>query len=133
MTVFFLKLCHLQDTCIMFQTLYPSRKVFSGQVRTISQVRTMDGFSWSIVYGRKGIILCMLPDLQMNDHLRLRKPHPCGSYEWTVVRLGADIGLECKGCQHRVMLTRRELTKRMKTNLSQQEREKYRDSEEHST
>lgn len=66
----------------------------------------------------------MLPDLQMKDHLRLRKPHPCGSYEWTVVRLGADIGLECKGCQHRVMLTRRELVKRMKVNLSQQEREK---------
>ncbi|GJQ34124.1 MAG: hypothetical protein JETCAE01_01340 [Anaerolineaceae bacterium] len=69
----------------------------------------------------------MLPDLQMNDHLRLRKPHPCGSYEWTVVRLGADIGLECKGCRHRVMLTRRELSKRMKANLSQQEREKDRD------
>ena len=74
-----------------------------------------------------GIIFHMLPDLQMKDHLRLRKPHPCGSYEWTVVRLGADIGLECKGCQHRVMLTRRELVKRMKTNLSQQEREKIQD------
>jgi hypothetical protein len=89
---------------------------------------------WSIVYGRVlasvvhairgGIIPSMLPDLQLKDHLRLRKPHPCGSYEWTVVRLGADIGLECKSCQHRVMLTRRELAKRMKTNLSQQEREK---------
>jgi len=66
----------------------------------------------------------MLPDLQMNDHLRLRKPHPCGSYEWTVVRLGADIGLECRECKHRVMLTRRELAKRMKANFSQQEREK---------
>jgi len=66
----------------------------------------------------------MVPDLQMNDHLRLRKPHPCGSYEWTVVRLGADIGLECHGCKHRVMLTRRELAKRMKVNFSQQEREK---------
>lgn len=66
----------------------------------------------------------MLPDLQMNDHLRLRKPHPCGSYEWMVIRLGADIGLECKVCKHRVMLTRRELMKRMKTNLSQKEREK---------
>ncbi len=73
---------------------------------------------------RGGIIFSMLPDLQMHDHLRLRKPHPCGSYEWTVIRLGADIGLECKGCQHRVMLTRRELTKRLKANLSQQEREK---------
>lgn len=57
----------------------------------------------------------MLPDLQLNDILRLRKPHPCGSCEWTVVRLGADIGLECCGCKHRVLLTRRELSRRLKT------------------
>ena len=60
----------------------------------------------------------MLPDLHLNDHLRLRKQHPCGSYEWIVTRLGADIGLECKGCGRRVMLTRRELVKRLKTNLT---------------
>ena len=56
----------------------------------------------------------MLPDLQLNDRLRLRKPHPCGSYDWTVTRLGADIGLECAICKHRVMLTRRELARRVK-------------------
>jgi hypothetical protein len=56
----------------------------------------------------------MLPDLKLNDTLRLRKPHPCGSHDWKVVRLGADIGLECKGCGRRVMLTRRELSRRMK-------------------
>jgi hypothetical protein len=72
----------------------------------------------TIVDGHGGIIFSMLPDLRLNDLLRLRKPHPCGSYEWTVIRLGADIGLECKGCQHRVMLTRRELAKRMKANLT---------------
>jgi hypothetical protein len=59
----------------------------------------------------------MLPDLQLNAAVRLRKPHPCGSYEWTVVRLGADIGLECKGCGRRVMLTRRELARRIKVVL----------------
>jgi|GEM_PF-102731 hypothetical protein len=59
----------------------------------------------------------MLPDLQLNDTLRMRKPHPCGSYEWNVVRLGADIGLECKGCGRRVMLTRRELARRIKVIL----------------
>ncbi|HEY5269788.1 MAG TPA: DUF951 domain-containing protein [Anaerolineales bacterium] len=62
----------------------------------------------------------MLPDLQLNDLLRLRKPHPCGSYEWIVTRLGADIGLECKGCGRRVMLTRRELTRRIKAVLSKE-------------
>ena len=63
----------------------------------------------------------MLPDLQLNDRLRLRKQHPCGSYEWTVTRLGADIGLECAGCRRRVLLTRRELAKRLKTNLTPHE------------
>ena len=66
----------------------------------------------------------MLSDLQMHDRLRLKKPHPCGSYEWTVVRLGADIGLECLGCKHRVLLERRELAKRLKVNLTGQERDK---------
>ena len=65
----------------------------------------------------------MLPDLQLNDLLRLRKPHPCGSYEWTVVRLGADIGLVCKGCGRRVMLTRRELKRRMKVVLAKETNE----------
>ncbi len=59
----------------------------------------------------------MLPDLQLDDFVRLRKPHPCGSYEWKVVRLGADIGLECRGCGRRVLLTRRELARRLKAIL----------------
>ncbi len=59
----------------------------------------------------------MLPDLQVNDVVRLRKPHPCGGHEWKVVRLGADIGLECLTCQRRVLLSRRELSRRLKTIL----------------
>jgi len=53
-------------------------------------------------------------ELHLNDILRLRKPHPCGGYEWRVVRLGADIGLECLTCKRRVLLTRREVEKRTK-------------------
>lgn len=60
----------------------------------------------------------MLPDLEMGDVLRLRKPHPCGNTDWTVVRLGADIGLKCLGCGRRILLARREVAKRMKANLS---------------
>lgn len=40
----------------------------------------------------------------LDDVVRLRKPHPCGGYEWTVVRLGADIGLVCSTCGRRVLL-----------------------------
>lgn len=57
----------------------------------------------------------MLPELQLDDILRLRKPHPCGGYEWKVTRLGADIGIECNTCERRVMLTRRKLSRRLKT------------------
>lgn len=56
----------------------------------------------------------MLEDLAMGDVVRMRKPHPCGGYEWVVVRLGADIGLECLTCGRRVMLERRALKHRMK-------------------
>ena len=54
-------------------------------------------------------------DFQVGDIVRLRKPHPCGGTDWEIVRLGADIGLRCQTCQHRVLLTRRELEKRVKT------------------
>jgi len=59
----------------------------------------------------------MLPDLRLDDIVHLRKPHPCGSYEWKVVRLGADIGLECQQCGRRVLLPRRILARRLKSIL----------------
>jgi hypothetical protein len=63
----------------------------------------------------------MLPELDLDDIVRLRKPHPCGSYEWKIVRLGADIGLECLGCKRRVMLPRRKLARRLKTIVREDE------------
>ena len=60
----------------------------------------------------------MLQDLQLSDVVRLRKPHPCGGYEWRVTRLGADIGLECLTCGHRILLTRRETNRRIKNLVS---------------
>lgn len=56
-------------------------------------------------------------DVALGDKVRLRKPHPCGSYDWRVVRLGADIGLRCLGCDHRVSLARSEFERRFKTYL----------------
>jgi hypothetical protein len=61
----------------------------------------------------------MLPDLQMGDVVRLRKPHPCGNYEWKVIRMGADIGLECVQCGRRILLPRRILARRLKAILPQ--------------
>lgn len=52
-------------------------------------------------------------DFRVGDVIRLRKPHPCGSYDWTVVRIGADIGLRCLKCGHRVLLARRDVERRL--------------------
>ncbi|MCI0437828.1 MAG: DUF951 domain-containing protein [Chloroflexi bacterium] len=56
----------------------------------------------------------MVLELKMGSVVHLKKPHPCGGYEWEVVRLGADIGLRCLSCSRRVMLARSELEKRLK-------------------
>lgn len=53
----------------------------------------------------------------IGDRVRLKKPHPCGNHDWTVVRLGADIGLTCDACGRRVLLPRRELERRLKVFL----------------
>ncbi len=57
----------------------------------------------------------MVLEIRLGDVVRLRKPHPCGGYEWQVVRLGADIGMVCGTCGHRVLLPRREFEKRVKS------------------
>ncbi len=56
----------------------------------------------------------MVREYHLNDILRLKKPHPCGSYQWRVVRLGADIGLRCLECNRRVLLERGVLNRRIK-------------------
>ncbi len=59
----------------------------------------------------------MFTDIQVGDKVRLRKAHPCGGFEWEVVRLGADIGLVCLTCGHKVFLSRRELQRRLKAHF----------------
>ena len=56
----------------------------------------------------------MVLELRLGDLVRLKKGHPCGSYEWEVTRLGADIGLKCQGCGRYVMMPRSDLEKRVK-------------------
>ena len=57
-------------------------------------------------------------ELFLDDVVQLRKPHPCGSDQWRVVRLGADIGLRCLGCDRTVLLPRSTLEKRLKRFVS---------------
>jgi hypothetical protein len=57
-------------------------------------------------------------EVHVGDVVRLRKPHACGGSDWSVVRLGADIGLRCTTCLHRVLLARSVFERRLKNFVS---------------
>lgn len=48
------------------------------------------------------------------DIVMMKKKHPCGSTNWEILRIGADIKIKCQGCGHVVMMSRQNFDKRMK-------------------
>ena len=60
----------------------------------------------------------MVLEIRMGDVVRLRKVHPCGGFEWEVVRLGADIGIRCRKCARHILLPRSTLERRIKEIIS---------------
>lgn len=58
-------------------------------------------------------------EIHLGDIVRMRKLHPCGSQEWEVVRLGADIGMRCAGCGRRVLLPRSQFLRQVKALMKQ--------------
>ena len=53
-------------------------------------------------------------DVREQDVLRLKKPHPCGSYTWLVLRVGIEFRLRCEGCGHEVILPREKAETRVR-------------------
>lgn len=51
---------------------------------------------------------------EIGDVIRMKKPHPCGSHEWEILRVGADFRLKCIGCGHQIMVPRRLVEKNTK-------------------
>ncbi|GAA6236859.1 MULTISPECIES: DUF951 domain-containing protein [Apilactobacillus] len=60
----------------------------------------------------------------LNDIVEMKKQHPCGANEWKIIRMGADIKIECQNCGHVVMLSRREFEKKMKKVLKKADSDK---------
>jgi hypothetical protein len=54
-------------------------------------------------------------DIKVGDVIKMKKPHPCGSNEWEILRVGIDFRLKCKGCDHQVMLPRKQVEKGIKS------------------
>lgn len=60
-------------------------------------------------------------EFKLGDLVEMKKPHPCGSRIWKVVRTGADIRIECQGCRHQVMIPRSKFESRMKKVVTENE------------
>lgn len=58
-------------------------------------------------------------DIRLLDVVQMRKKHPCGGFEWTVIRVGADIKIKCNTCGRLVMLDRETFIKRRKKTMTQ--------------
>lgn len=57
-------------------------------------------------------------EITVGDVVQTRKPHPCGGDSWAVVRIGAEIGMRCTTCQHKVFLPRATFERRVKRFIS---------------
>lgn len=53
----------------------------------------------------------MIETFNLGDIVEMKKQHPCGSHEFEVIRLGADIKIKCVGCGRIVMLPRTKFVK----------------------
>ena len=53
--------------------------------------------------------------MQVGDILIMKKPHPCGEYEFEVLRVGSDIKIKCVGCGREVVVPRVKLEKNIKS------------------
>ncbi|KMM36418.1 DUF951 domain-containing protein [Guptibacillus hwajinpoensis] len=57
----------------------------------------------------------------LKDVVEMKKAHPCGENRWKVIRMGADIRIKCLGCEHSVMLPRKEFSRKLKKVLEHAE------------
>jgi hypothetical protein len=51
---------------------------------------------------------------QLGDIVQMKKPHPCGTNEMEIIRMGMDIRIKCVGCKHSVMVPRMKFESKLK-------------------
>lgn len=54
-------------------------------------------------------------DIKVGDIITVRKPHPCGSSSFEVLRIGMDFKIRCQGCGREIMLPRQKAEKSIRT------------------
>lgn len=62
-----------------------------------------------------------IPKIAVGDLLEMKKPHPCGSKTFQVLRIGTDVRIQCTGCGRDLTLERVKLEKSIKKIISSEE------------
>ncbi len=52
--------------------------------------------------------------VNIGDIVHMKKQHPCGSFEWEVLRTGMDFRIRCVKCNRLLMLSREKFEKSVK-------------------
>ena len=60
-------------------------------------------------------------EFALNDVVEMKKQHPCGTNRWKIIRMGMDVRIKCEGCEHSVLIPRREFSRKMKKILVKHE------------
>ncbi|MCI8588929.1 MAG: DUF951 domain-containing protein [Bacilli bacterium] len=60
-------------------------------------------------------------EYKLNSRVIMKKEHPCGTNEWEIVRLGADIKIKCVNCKRTIMIPRVEFNKKLKKVIHSEE------------
>lgn len=53
-------------------------------------------------------------EYQIGDKIEMKKQHPCGSKNWTIIRVGVDFKFKCLGCEHVIIVPREKALKMIK-------------------
>lgn len=53
-------------------------------------------------------------EIKVGDKVEMKKPHPCGSKLFDILRVGMDFRIRCCGCSREVMLPRSKVEKNIK-------------------
>lgn len=51
---------------------------------------------------------------RLGDIVQMKKPHPCGTNEMKIIRMGMDIRIKCMGCQHSILIPRAKFESKLK-------------------
>ena len=60
----------------------------------------------------------MALEYRLGSIVMMKKEHPCGSNEWEIMRVGADIKIKCLNCGRSIMLSRIDFNKKIKKVIS---------------